>query len=113
MYDFITPNTINEQVTVDKGEMLKSDIFKILSNTFILTPTDYSEIKDNDDNYYDIYDTKQDQHVNMSELIQGVIEFVAYGVESGDFKEQDIQKAITAITDWVSLMINQEKEYLN
>jgi len=113
MYDFISNNTINEQVVVDKGDRLKSDIFRILSNTFILTPTDYSEIKDNDDNYYDIYDTKQDQHVNMSELIQGVIEFVAYGVESGDFKEQDIQKAITAITDWVSLMMNQEKEYLN
>jgi hypothetical protein len=102
-----------EQVMVDKGDMLKSDIFRILSNRFTLTPTDYSEIKDNEGNYYGIYDINLEEYVKMSDLMQGVLDFVAYGVESGDFKEEDIQKGVTAITDWVSLMMNQEKEYLN
>ena len=98
---------------VDKGDMLKSDIFKILSNTFILTPTDYSEIKDNQDNYYGIYDIKLGEYVNMSDLVLGVSDFISYGVESGDFKEKDVQKGITAITDWISLMMNQEKDLPN
>ena len=71
------------------------------------------EIKDNEGNYYGIYDIKEEEYVNMSDLIQGVLDFISYGVESGDFKEEDIQKGMTAITDWVSLMMNQEKEYLN
>ena len=104
---------INEQVITNNGDMLKSDIFKILSNKFILTPIDYSEIKDTEGNYHGIYDIKQEEYVNMSDLIDGVLDFISYGVESGDFKEEDIQKGITAITDWVSLMMNQEKEYLN
>ena len=104
---------INEQVITNNGDMLKSDIFKILSNKFILTPIDYSEIKDTEGNYHGIYDIKQEEYVNMSDLIEGVLDFISYGVESGDFKEEDIQKGITAITDWVSLMMNQEKEYLN
>ena len=114
MYEYIKDkNILEEQVMVNKGDMLKSDIFKILSNKFILTPTDYSEIKDNEGNYYGIYDTKLKEYVNMSDLIQGVLDFISYGVESGEFKEEDIQKGVTAITDWVSLMMNQEKEYLN
>jgi len=98
---------------VDKGDMLKSDIFKILSNKFTLNPTDYSEIKDNEGNYYGVYDIKLEEYVNMSDLIQGVLDFIVYGVESGDFKEEDIQKGVSAITDWVSLMMNQEKEPIN
>jgi hypothetical protein len=113
MYTFITTNPINEQVVVDKGEMLKADIFKMLSSTFILTPTDYSELKDNQGNYYDIYDTNNKQYVNMSDLLQGMIDFISYGVKSGEFKDSHVQKAITAITDWVSLAMNQKKDLLN
>jgi hypothetical protein len=119
MYDYVyQPQEelelqVNEQVMVDKGDRLKSDIFRILSHTFILTQTNHSEIKDNEGNYYGIYDIKEEEYVNMSDLIQGVLDFISYGVESGDFKEEDIQKGMTAITDWVSLMMNQEKEYLN
>ena len=113
MYKFINTQNLNEQVMVDKGDMLKSDIFKILSNKFTLNPTDYSEIKDNEGNYYGVYDIKLEEYVNMSDLIQGVLDFIVYGVESGDFKEEDIQKGVSAITDWVSLMMNQEKEPIN
>ena len=113
MYDFINKKGINEQLVVDKGDMLKADIFKMLSNTFILTPTDYSEIKDTEGNFYDIYDTNSQQYVNMSELLQGMVDFISHGVKSGEFKESDIQKAITAITDWVSLAMNQKKDLVN
>jgi len=119
MYDYVyQPQEelelqVNEQVMVDKGDMLKSDIFRILSNTFILTPTDHSEIKDSEGNYYGIYDIKQEEYVNMSDLIEGVLDFMVYGVESGDFKEEDIEKGVSAITDWVSLMMNQKKDLVN
>ena len=119
MYDYVyQPKEelelqVNEQVMVDKGDMLKSDIFRILSNTFILTPTDHSEIKDSEGNYYGIYDIKQEEYVNMSDLIEGVLDFMVYGVESGDFKEEDIEKGVSAITDWVSLMMNQKKDLVN
>ena len=49
----------------------------------------------------------------MSDLIEGVLDFISYGVETGDFKEEDIQKGITAITDWVTLMMNQKKDLVN
>ena len=119
MYDYVyQPQEelelqVNEQVMVDKGDMLKSDIFRILSNTFILTPTDHSEIKDSEGNYYGIYDIKQEEYVNMSDLIEGVLDFMVYGVGSGDFKEEDIEKGVSAITDWVSLMMNQKKDLVN
>lgn len=115
LYEFMVENkdNLDEQVMVSKGDMLKSDIFKILSNKFTLNPTDYSEIKDNEGNYYGVYDIKLEEYVNMSDLIQGVLDFIVYGVESGDFKEEDIQKGVSAITDWVSLMMNQEKEPIN
>ena len=105
---------INEQVVADKGDMLKADIFKVLTNRFALTPTDYSEIKDNDDNYYRLIDRENpDIDVNLSDLIEPIVEFVNYGIESGDFKEKDTQKGIEAVTDWLSLSMNQKKDLVN
>ena len=103
-----------EQVMVDTGDMLKSDVFKFLSNRFVLTPTEYSEIKDNNGNYYRIIDMNTpDEPVNLSDLIEPVIEFVGYGLKSGTFKEEDTQKGIEAITNWLSLAMNQYKEPIN
>ena len=103
-----------EQVMVDSGDMLKSDVFKFLSNRFVLTPTEYSEIKDNNGNYYRIIDMNTpDEPVNLSDLIEPVIEFVGYGLKSGTFKEEDTQKGIEAITNWLSLAMNQYKEPIN
>lgn len=103
-----------EQVMVDTGDMLKSDVFKFLSNRFILTPTEYSEIKDDSGNYYRIIDMNTpDEPVNLSDLIEPVIEFVGYGLKSGTFKEEDTQKGIEAITSWLSLAMNQYKEPIN
>ena len=114
MYDFISNNTINEQVVMDKGDMLKADIFKILTSRFTLTPTDHSQLKDAQGNYYRLIDIENpDIDVNLSDLIEPIVEFVNYGVETGDFKEEDVQKAIKGMTDWISLMMNQKKEYLN
>jgi hypothetical protein len=103
-----------EQVMVKKGDMLKSDIFKFLSNKFALTSTDYSEIKDNKGNYYRIIDMEDPyEPVNLSHLIEPVIEFVGHGVKSGTFEEEDIQKGIKAITDWLSLSMNQQTTLVN
>jgi len=103
-----------EQVMVDTGDMLKSDVFKFLSNRFILTPTEYSEIKDDRGNHYRIIDMNTpDEPVNLSDLIEPVIEFVGYGLKSGTFKEEDTQKGIEAITNWLSLAMNQYKEPIN
>jgi len=99
---------------VKKGDMLKSDVFKFLSNRFALTPTDYSEIKDVDGNYYRIIDMENPyESVNLSDLLEPAVEMVSYGIKSGVFEEQDIQKAIEAVTDWLSLSMNQEADLIN
>ena len=115
MYKYIKDkNLLEEQVTVTQGDMLKSDIFKFLSNRFTLTPTDFSEIKDMEGNYYRLIDIEEPhKDVNLSELLDPVVEMVSYGMESGIFKEGDIQKGIEAITDWISLSMNQKKDLIN
>jgi hypothetical protein len=114
MYDFINTNNINEQVMVKKGDMLKSDIFKFLSNRFALTNTDYSEIKDNNGNYYRLIDMEEPyDDVNLSDLLNPVVDFVSSGINSGTFEEEDIQKGLEAVTDWVSLAMNQKKDLMN
>jgi hypothetical protein len=114
MYDFINTNNINEQVMMKKGDMLKSDIFKFLSNRFALTNTDYSEIKDNDGNYYRLIDMEEPyEDVKLSHLLNPVVDFVSSGLNSGTFDENDIQKGLEAVTDWISLAMNQKKELMN
>ena len=108
------PDMVKEQVMVDKGDMLKADIFKFLSNKFTLTPTDDSEIKDEMGNSYRIVDMENpEQHVNLSDLLEPAIEMVSYGIKGGVFQEEDIEKAIKAITDWISLSMNQKKDLMN
>jgi hypothetical protein len=103
-----------EQVMVDTGDMLKSDVFKFLSNRFVLTPTEYSEIKDNNGNYYRIIDIENPyESVNLSDLLEPAVEMVSYGIKSGVFEDGDIQKAIEAVTDWLSLSMNQEIDLIN
>ena len=103
-----------EQMMVKKGDMLKSDVFKFLSNRFALTPTDYSEIKDMEGNYYRIIDMENPyESVNMSDLLEPAVEMVSYGIKSGVFEDGDIQKAIEAVTDWLSLSMNQERDLIN
>jgi hypothetical protein len=85
-----------------------------LSNKFILTPTDDSEIKDEMGNSYRIVDMENpEQHVNLSDLLEPAIEMVSYGIKGGVFQEEDIEKAIKAITDWISLSMNQKKDLMN
>jgi len=115
MYKYIKDkNLLEEQVTVTQGDMLKSDIFKFLSNRFTLTPTDFSEIKDMEGNYYRLIDIEEPhKDVNLSELLDPVVDMVSYGIKNGIFKEGDVQKGIEAITDWISLSMNQEKDLMN
>ena len=94
--------------------MLKTDIFKFLSNRFTLTTTDYSEIKDNKGNYYRLIDMEEPyEDVTLSHLLNPVVDFVSSGINSGTFEEEDIQKGLEAVTDWVSLEMNQKKELVN
>ena len=114
MYDFINRPHLNEQVIMKKGDMLKSDIFKFLSNRFTLANTDYSEIKDNNGNYYRLIDIEEPyEDVKLSHLLNPVVDFVNSGIDSGTFDNEDIQKGIEAVTDWLSLSMNQKKEYIN
>ena len=109
----IISRQLDEQVMM-KGDMLKSDIITFLTNRFILGSTDYSELKDNKGNYYRIIDMKDPyEHVTLSDLIEPTIEFVSSGIKSGDFEEEDMNTALTAITNWVSLEMNQKKELVN
>ena len=106
--------SINEQNFQKTGDMLKLDIFKFLSNRFALTPTNYSEIKDNDGNYYRLIDMEEPyEDVNLSHLLNPVVDFVSSGINSGTFEEEDIQKGLEAVTDWVSLAMNQKKDLMN
>jgi len=105
-----------EQMMVKKGDMLKSDVFKFLSNRFALTPTEFgtTEIKDVEGNYYRIIDIENPyESVNLSDLLEPAIEMVSYGIKSGVFEDGDIQKAIEAVTDWLSLSMNQEIDLIN
>ena len=105
-----------EQMMVKKGDMLKSDVFKFLSNRFDLTPTEFgtTEIKDVEGNYYRIIDIENPyESVNLSDLLEPAIEMVSYGIKSGVFEDGDIQKAIEAVTDWLSLSMNQEIDLIN
>jgi len=115
LYKFIEDKKLlEEQVMVDKGDMLKADIFKFLSNRFNLTPTDHSEIKDMEGNYYRLIDMEEPyEDVNLSHLLDPVVDMVSYGIKSGVFEEGDIQKGIEAITDWLSLTMNQRKDVIN
>jgi len=115
LYKFIKDKKLlEEQVMVDKGDMLKSDIFKFLSNRFTLRPTDHSEIKDMEGNYYRLVDMEDPyEDVKLSHLLDPVVEFVEYGIKSGTFTKDDIQKGIEAITDWLSLTMNQRKDVIN
>ena len=115
MYKYIKDkNLLEEQVTVTQGDMLKSDIFKFLSNRFSLKPTDFSEIKDTEGNYYRLIDIEEPhEDVNLSHLLDPIVDMVSYGIKNGIFKEGDIQKGIEAITDWISLSMNQKKDLMN
>ena len=115
LYKFIKDKKVlEEQVMVDKGDMLKADIFKFLSSRFALTPTDYSEIKDMEGNYYRLIDMENPyEPVSMSDLLEPAVEMVSYGIKDGIFSEGDIQKAIEAVTDWLSLSMNQRKDVIN
>ena len=50
--------------------------------------------------------------VNMSDLLEPAVEMVSYGIKSGVFEEGDIQKAIEAVTDWLSSINESRKEDL-
>ena len=107
----IISNVLDEQVMMKKGDMLKSDIIKFLTNRFILDLTDYSELKDNKGNYYRIIDMNDPyEPVTLSDLLEPAVEFVSSGIKSGDFEEEDMNTALTAITNWVSLEMNQKKK---
>ena len=114
VWDINQKENLKEQIMMKKGDMLKSDIITFLTNRFILGSTDYSELKDNKGNYYRIIDMNDPyEHVTLSDLIEPAIEFVASGIKSGDFEEEDMNTALTAITNWVSLAMNQKKELVN
>ncbi len=117
LYKFIKDKKVlEEQVTVDKGDMLKADIFRFLSNRFALLPTEYgtTPIKDMEGNYYRLIDMEEpDEDVNLSHLLDPVVDMVSYGIKSGVFKDGDVEKGITAITDWISLSMNQKKDLMN
>ena len=113
-YDGEDIGTIEEQVMMKTGDMLKSDIFKFLTHRFSLIPAESGEIKDNKGNYYRLIDIEAPKdHVTLSHLIEPVVEFVNYGVNSGTFEEGDTQKGIEAITEWLSLAMNQKIDYIN
>ena len=62
-------------------------------------------------NYYRIIDMEDPyEPVTLSDLIEPAVEFISYGIKSGDFEEEDMNTALTAITNWVSLEMNQKKE---
>jgi len=113
-YDDEEIGVVKEQVMMKAGDMLKSDIFKFLSNRFSLTPTEHGDIKDTQGNYYRLIDMEEpEDYVTLSHLIDPVVEFVNYGVQSGTFEEGDIQKGMEAITQWLSLAMNQKIDYIN
>ena len=113
-YDGKKVGPVKEQVMMKTGDMLKSDIFKFLSNRFSLTPAESGEIKDHEGNYYRLTDIEEpEDYVTLSHLIDPVVEFIDYGIKSGTFEEGDIHQGTKSITDWISLEMNQKKDLPN
>ena len=113
-YDGEEIGVVDEQMLPDKIDMIKHDIFKVLSSRFEMIRDSRGEISDNEGNKYSIIDTEEDvEDVTLSDLLTPITDFLSVGIQDGTFTSKDIDKAISAVTDWVSLELNKKQPLLN
>ena len=114
--DMITDEVVEEQFDneITVADAIKKDIMKVLSMRFVLQPTEESNIKDSEGQSYNIIDTENPlEVVEIEMLIQPIIDMVNSGVAGGELTPQDTNLAISGVTDWLSLAMNQKVELPN
>ena len=112
---FIEHKTVNSNLDLPNifGNFSKKE-FIIFFKKIKESKLNYSEIKDNEGKYYRLIDMEAPyEDVNLSHLLNPVVEFVSSGINSGTFEEEDIEKGLQAVTDWISLAMNQKKDLMN
>jgi len=113
-YDDEEIGVVEEQMLPDKIDMIKHDIFKVLSSRFEVIKDIRGEISDNEGNKYSIIDTEEEvEDVTISNLLAPITDFLSVGIEDGIFTPKDVDRAISAVTDWLSLELNKKQPLLN
>ena len=113
-YDDEEIGVLDEQTVTDKIDMIKHDIFKMLSSRFEVIKDIKGEISDNEGNRYSIIDTEEEvEDVTLSDLLVPITDFLSLGLEDGTFTPKDVDNAISAVTDWLSLELNKKQPLLN
>ena len=114
--DMIKSETIEEQFgkELTTADAIKRDIMKVLSMRFVLTPTEDGKIKDSSGQSYVIVDTENPfEEVTLDMLIEPIINMFNHGIKGGELSPQDTNIAISGVTDWLSLAMNQTVELPN
>jgi hypothetical protein len=106
----ITDEVIEEQFNneMTMADAFKKDIMKVLAMRFVVEPTEDSNIKDVLGQSYSIIDTKNPlEDITIDMLIEPIIDMFNLGVAGGELSPQDTNIAISGVTDWLSLAMNQ------
>ena len=108
--DMITDEVIEEQFNneMTMADAFKKDVMKVLAMRFILVPTEDSNIKNGSGQSYSIIDTENPlEEITIDTLIQPIIDMFNDGVVGGELSPEDTNIAISGVTDWLSLAMNQ------
>ena len=113
-YDGEDIGVLDEEMVTDKVDMIKHDIFKMMSSRFEVIKDSKGEISDNEGNRYSIIDTEEEvEDVTLSDLLVPITDFLSLGMEDGTFTSKDVDNAISGVTDWLSLELNKKQPLLN
>ena len=114
--DMVKSETIEEQFgkELTMADAIKRDVMKVLAMRFVLTPTEDSNIKDASGQSYAIVDTDNPfEEVTIEMLIEPIINMFNDGISGGELSPQDTNIAISGVTDWLSLAMNQTVDLPN
>tara|TARA_R110001599_G_scaffold104818_4_gene265747 strand:- start:286 stop:1269 length:984 start_codon:yes stop_codon:yes gene_type:complete len=114
--DMITDEVIEEQFNneMTMADAIKIDVMKVLAMRFVVTPTEDSNIKDANGQSYAIVDTENPfEEITMEMLIEPIINMFNDGISGGELSPQDTNIAISGVTDWLSLAMNQTADLPN
>ena len=114
--DMVKSETIEEQFgkELTMADAIKRDVMKVLAMRFVLTPTEDSNIKDASGQSYAIVDTENPfEEITMEMLIEPIINMFNDGISGGELSPQDTNIAISGVTDWLSLAMNQTADLPN
>ena len=85
-YDGEDIGVLDEEMVTDKVDMIKHDIFKMMSSRFEVIKDSKGEISDNEGNRYSIIDTEEEvEDVTLSDLLVPITDFLSLGMNLKSF----------------------------